>query len=494
MVQITDVNKNNSNDRCDALATFSLAAFKRFLSAGWFRVGMHHSGGLQTTIHQHLQITARRRWSLSVASPKRVALFAVAWLMAVAVASWGSAQGPRETAFQTVSGKYITLVSDAQKVEELEQLVASFDAAVPQWAKRLNRSDSLIADFHVKAYLMEQADRFRRSGDLPGNLNFKFGFARNQTVWLFKQPSEYYTRHLLLHEGVHAFCLHQFNGIGPQWFGEGVAEWLALHRGQEAEIVIDQVPATRADTPYWGRFKAMSAARAQGKVPTLDAVLAYPIDRQGNVERYGWSWLAVSLLYHYPDTREAFLDSFSRAAETPAVFNELLKRDLARRWPVVQARWRVAAQQIDYGFQWERETIDLSINDPAWQGQTVRKDIKADQGWQSIGVRLPPGTTVRIDAEGQCTINQNPKPWISEPAGVTIHYANDRPLGQCLACVIPNLTSEKQWVPSLTIQPIDGPKELKIKQYSWLLLRINDHLDDLDNNRGGYRATLQPSN
>ncbi|QDT61889.1 hypothetical protein SV7mr_44300 [Stieleria bergensis] len=481
----------NSNDRCEASALVSLAALKRFLSAGWLPDRMLRSGRQRTTIRKGVPPWTGCRFGWPAAGPKLAWRLFAAVLMVCFQPADGWAQDSPEAEFQSVTGKHITLVSDSEDQQELKQLVASFDAAVPQWAERLNRSQPLIADFHIKAYLMEQADRFRRSGDLPSTLNFKFGFARNQTVWLFKQPSEYYTRHLLLHEGVHAFCLDQFNGIGPQWFGEGVAEWLALHRGTGTELVIDQVPATNADTPYWGRFKAMSAARKQGNVPTLDAVLAYPIDRQGNVERYGWSWLAVSMLYHYPDTRQAFLESFSRASDTPAVFNDLLKRDLARMWPVVQARWRVAAQQVDYGFQWERETIDVSVNDSPWQGQPIQRDIAANQGWQSIGVRLPPGTTVRIDAQGQCTINQDPKPWISEPAGVTIHYANDRPLGQCLACVIPNLSDEKQWVKTLVIEPIDAPKELTIQQYSWLLLRINDHLNGLDDNRGGYRTTLQ---
>ena len=217
----------NSNDRCEASALVSLAALKRFLSAGWLPDRMLRSGRQRTTIRKGVPPWTGCRFGWPAAGPKLAWRLFAAVLMVCFQPAYGWAQDSPEAEFQSVTGKHITLVSDSEDQQELKQLVASFDAAVPQWAERLNRSQPLIADFHIKAYLMEQADRFRRSGDLPSTLNFKFGFARNQTVWLFKQPSEYYTRHLLLHEGVHAFCLDQFNGIGPQWFGEGVAEWLA---------------------------------------------------------------------------------------------------------------------------------------------------------------------------------------------------------------------------------------------------------------------------
>ena len=48
--------------------------------------------------------------------------------------------------------------------------------------------------------------------------------------WLFDQPTDYYVRHLLLHEGTHVFMVSFLGGCGPGWYMEGTAELLGTHR------------------------------------------------------------------------------------------------------------------------------------------------------------------------------------------------------------------------------------------------------------------------
>ena len=108
-----------------------------------------------------------------------------------------------------------------------------------------------------------------------------------------------------------------------------------------------------------------------------------------------------------------------------------------------------------------------------------------------MGVRFPPGTRLTLSATGRCTINDQPKPWISEPPGVTIHYANDRPLGQLLVCVLPNRTSETGTLKPLEVHPVDQELNLQLSQHCWLMFRINDYLDDLGNNQGCYSIRIR---
>ena len=43
-------------------------------------------------------------------------------------------------------------------------------------------------------------------------------------LWLHDQPTAYYRRHLLLHEGTHVFMASFLGGCGPGWYMEGTAE------------------------------------------------------------------------------------------------------------------------------------------------------------------------------------------------------------------------------------------------------------------------------
>ena len=60
---------------------------------------------------------------------------------------------------------------------------------------------------------MRNEATFRSHGLIPIQVpDFNFGYALNQQIWIKAQPSEYYTRHLVLHEGVHAYMFDAFGG------------------------------------------------------------------------------------------------------------------------------------------------------------------------------------------------------------------------------------------------------------------------------------------
>ncbi|MCC9602200.1 hypothetical protein LOC67_16715 [Stieleria sp. JC731] len=370
-------------------------------------------------------------------------------------------------------------------------LVRSFDAAIAQWERLLRLPEGTLDQWHVRAYVMDQPDRFRASGDLPESLQFQYGYAMPGIIWVRAQPSQYYTRHLLLHEGVHALVIDQFGGTGPSWFSEGVAELLSVHRGQNDAIEVGTVPSSKNEVPYWGRFKLLSQAREEAKIPNLSSVLRLPNRLDGDVESYGWCWLLGSLLKHYPEYETVWLKAARQGSDTNESFTQSFRKALASQWPILNARWRMLTETADYGFDWSREKIDISVSDPIYHDDDLQLSVAADQGWQSSKVRFKPGTVLVVSGSGRCSVNQTPKPWISEPEGVTIHYANDRPLGQLLMCVLPNVTKDTPLASPLTVVAVGSQTQLRIEEHCWLLFRINDELGDLANNRGDYKVNIR---
>ncbi len=146
-------------------------------------------------------------------------------------------------------------------------------------------------------------------------------------------------------------------------------------------------------------------------------------------------------------------------------------------------------QNLDYGFDWDIERIEISERDPIWNGDPISLDVKSNRGWQSIGVRIPPGSSIKLTAMGTVTLADQPKPWTSEPEGITYQYNRGRPIGQLVARVLPNATVKSGLLPELTTQTVGKQTTIEVGQFSWLLLRVNDSVADQADNSGHYRVS-----
>ena len=390
-------------------------------------------------------------------------------------------------------GRYIHLTTDIASIQEAENLVASFDAAVPQWIQFWNLDTSAIANFKVRACVIRNKANFNQRNLIPATVpNFPFGYALGSQIWVLAQQSEYYTRHLLLHEGVHSLAYHLFNGAGPTWFQEGSAELLATHHGSGANIKINRIPQNREDAPYWGRFKRMSEATSSKQVPSINTVLGYQPSLTGDVATYSWSWAACMILSSYPEYRSAFVRAAQRGRETGPIFNRELQSTIGKQWPILAARWRVACHDLNYGFDWNNEQVKLSANDPVWNGSNLTLQIRPDQGWQSCGVRIPRGARIRISAEGEITLADQPKPWTSQPPGITFQYHRGRPLGQLQFCLLPNANDPQATrIEPLEIHGIEDQAIVSVAEYSWLIFRINDEYGKMNDNHGSYQVSIK---
>ena len=140
-------------------------------------------------------------------------LIAIAILIATSATCFGQ-QGIRQLA-----GRHITLHTDLAPAPEVDELPQVFDAAVPLWCQYFGVDPAKAAMWKMTGCVMQDKDRFVAAGLYPKDLPpFPHGFARGSQLWIYDQPSNYYRRHLLLHEGTHQFMEQFVGGCGPPWY------------------------------------------------------------------------------------------------------------------------------------------------------------------------------------------------------------------------------------------------------------------------------------
>jgi len=391
----------------------------------------------------------------------------------------------------TRNGRYIDLTTDLENANQIETLVESFDAAAEQWFEFWKVDQAAVGTWRVSACVMADEAPFRQQNLIPDAVpDFPFGYTIDDHLWVRVQPSQYYTRHLLLHEGAHSLAFHLFGGAGPTWYMEGTAEMLATHAKAGNNIQINRIPLDREQVPYWGRFRMIDRLRREERIPPIEKVMQFQPQLFDNVAPYSLSWAAAMMFHRYPNYNETFYAAARRGRDAAALFNRRFYQRLRRQWPTVRARWHLLTHELDYGFDWQRHRVDLSADDPLWNGQAITAMVAAEEGWQSAGVRFAPGTKLNLIPSGEVILETEPKPWLSHPPGVTIRYHRGRPLGQLLVCILPNAAPDTEYLQPLQIVPLPESQRLEIDEFSWLLFRVNDAPGDLANNDGTYEVVI----
>lgn len=400
----------------------------------------------------------------------------------------------------TREGRHVRLVTDLPESPQLNELVAAFDAAVPQWAAYWRIDAGALASWRVTAYLMEDKAAFAAQGLIPASFpDFPYGFQAGNRIWVLNQPSPYYTRHLLLHEGTHAVTSHLFGGSGPPWYMEGTAEFLGTHRWQpegppQTALKLGIVPASREAAPHWGRVELIARGREQNEVPSIETVMRYGDTAHRDVEAYAWSWLAVALLEMYPEYREPLRAAATAGADRSPQFTRSFYTGLREQWPILAARWRLLCWDIDYGFDAPSHQVEFPmgpLGSAASLAAPVRMPLAVARGWQVAPVKLAAGEAVEISATGRFTLGRGTQPWVSEAEGVTLEYHRGWPLGKLLACVLPVRTAADRFVPPLDVRAIGERAVVTATQESWLLLKVNSPAGELADNRGELQLQIQ---
>ncbi len=390
-----------------------------------------------------------------------------------------------------LTGRRLMLFTDLPPQPEVDELPAAFDQAFDQWCAYFEVDPARHADWSMTAFLIQDKDRFQQASLMPDYLpNFQNGFSWNYDLWLYEQPSGYYRRHLLLHEGIHGFMNTILGSCGPPWYMEGIAELLATHRWQDGRLELGTMPADRNEVPMWGRIKVIKDAYAERRAWHIKRILEYAPDDQPGTDPYAWCWGLATLLDKHPAYRERFrrLQSMVTVPDFTQRFCELFADD----WAGLSDQWQVLVADLEYGYDVARNAVDFALGQPL-AGESGEATIAADRGWQNSGFRLEAGKTYRLRASGRYQVADEPKIWWCEPGGVSIRYYHGRPLGLLLAAVRPDNGLSEGLTPLVRPVAVGLHTDLTPEHAGTLYLRINDSAAELGDNSGTVSVEISES-
>lgn len=328
-----------------------------------------------------------------------------------------------------ISGKHLLLWTDVPSSGAVDELPKVFDAAVNQWAEYFGVSEKQVADWQVQGFLIRERAKFDALGLLPdGHHDYLNGYAVGNELWLDDQQSDYYRRHLLLHEGTHSFMLAFLGSAGPGWYMEGTAELLGTHRWQENLLELNVFPADREQMPRWGRIKLIRDAHQSGKALSLGQVMAIDNRQALSTDAYAWCWAASKFLDSHPEYSEKFrkLPRLVKRSD----FNSRFRKLFHKEWADLNVEWPAFVATLDYGYDTDRMAMQHGEAKPLEDSASIT--VAADRGWLATPWLLRGGTQYQVSAAGRYLIANVGQPWPCEPGGVTIRYHDGQPLGMLL--------------------------------------------------------------
>mgnify|MGYP002622417612 FL=1 len=351
------------------------------------------------------------------------------------------------------------------------------------------------AEYQMTGYIMADQDRFREAGMLPQQADdlLVHGIHRGSEFWMNDQEYNYYRRHLMIHEGTHCFMTVLGGPRPSQWYMEGMAEYFGTHTiddGGNARFGV--MPADPIDYVGFGRVEMLRDDVSAGNFRPVSGMLALDTNDfvSSRREPYAWSWAFCKFLDASPRSQSRFrrLIDYQHA---PA-FNERTKELLAPVADELQIEWELFVRNLEYGYDVERAAIDFWRGSPLAADAAATFDLQADKGWQSSGVWVEKGTPYRISAEGEVTLALEPRPWISQPQGVSIRYSAGLPIGRVVAAILSDAPPGPDGEGTLwRVIDIGRGAELTPESAGTLYLRVNDNWNSLRYNAGAYQLRVE---
>jgi hypothetical protein len=402
----------------------------------------------------------------------------------------------RAAGIRRLFGKHLVIYTDVPSDDLIDELPGVFDLAVNQWCDVFAVAENRSARWKMRGYLMvdeNSLEKFARAGLKPDSVPyFQAGFQRHHDLWLYLQPGDYYTRHLLIHEGTHAFMEWFLNGYGPAWYSEGMAELLGVHRWRDGKLKIGYQLNDRREAEYWGRVKRVREERGTVNAMSLSDVLNIPPNSFKDVRYYAWSWAGCQFLSNHPRSKADFKKLFHQTKLGPQGFNERLLRNLRDDWQILQRDWLLYVHEIDYGFDIERGRIHEAKK--AKSGFQIRADV----GWQTA-VSVSKGDRIRVVGKGRFVVGKsigsdgNEHAWPCESNGITIQYNQGRPLGILLAGILDvDAANIESQVAGLKEPMLVGSQhEFVADRDGMLCFRINESPAKMNDNQGTLEVLVE---
>jgi hypothetical protein len=379
-----------------------------------------------------------------------------------------------------LTGKHVTLYTDLPSKPAIDELPEVFDQAYPQWCEFFRVDPKEQAAWHMRGFLMGEKSR-RKFEDLdvipPQVPDFRAGYMLNYEFFMYEQQSDYYRRHLMLHEGTHGFMWTLMGACTSPWYAEGTAELLGSHLWEKGKLMLRQFPRSREETAYHGRIKLVKACFAEQRAAALNDIVAAAFDLHAGPatdkerqEGYAWCWASSAFLDGHRRYRERFnllCSSMRTPGAIPGTFRTWYEPD----WDDLMEEWQVFVSGLEYGYDMERNAIAFERGAPL-PAVGANVAVQADRGWQSAKLTLEAGKTYELTATGRVMLGEvvpadRPQAIESEPDGITIRYHHGLPLGALLAAV----RLEKEERDRLT--PRTHEEQAKLSQEDAAALRIS---------------------
>jgi hypothetical protein len=406
----------------------------------------------------------------------------------------------RAAGIRKISGQHLDLYTDVREPEKVDELVGVFDESVNQWCAYFKIEPDKANKWKIRAFLIadeHDPSRFRQAGLMPDDLpEFKAGFQRRHNLWLYFQPGNYYTRHLLIHEGTHAFMLWFLRGYGSPWYGEGMAELFGVHRWKNQKLQLLYRLRDRSESENRGRVKQIKDEHDSGTAMSLSDVLNIPPTALRDVRYYAWSWAGCEFFAKHDKTKAEFAKLPGGAELDSATFNRKFIRSIMKNWVELERDWELFIDEMEYGYEIERGRLTAAKPIGVRFGSASSKfSIASDRSWQITNIRVKKGERFRITGAGEFIVAnaQMDRPWNCQSNGVTIQYHRGHPLGMLHAGILNTdaKTAKAQVKGLLNPFRIGFAAEIVAPSDGMLCLRINESPAYLDDNQGALEVTVE---
>jgi len=389
--------------------------------------------------------------------------------------------------------KRLKLYTDvaAEKVQSLLPAVdAAYDALVAYFGPL--PPDRRRTEFQVTAYLMSDKPLFQKAGLLPDDLPpFLNGRHREQEFWANEQETDYYRRHLVIHEFTHCFMFAVPAVHIPEWYMEGMAELFGTHRIDANGRYEFRVMPDRAENfDGLGRIPLVRSEIAHGHWKSLADLQRLTTQEFLENTGYAWSWAACAFLDGHPRYSKRFheLGKHTLGSEFQSTLTRLFGNDLDE----METEWALFAHQLQFGFDLTRAVIEFKAGRPLADRESgAAIAIAPNRGWQSSGIAVKQGERYEIVAAGEVVLEPKPKPWVSQPQGISIVYSEGRPIGTLLAAVHREPQSAETDESMLKEIVVGRKTTFRATASGTLYFRINDHWNSLANNDGRYTVVVR---
>lgn len=401
---------------------------------------------------------------------------------------------------QRYDSKFLILYTDIEP-EKARELVGLVDQVYPAWESFLGKLPPARdkSSFQITGFLMRDPTRFQAANLLRVKSGpILHGKSEGYEFWMHDQSSDYYRAHLLLHEATHCFtmCYDVEPLSRPHWFLEGIAEYFGTHEAAESgsssapKLQFGVIASSEEQSLGFGRIEMIHAECEAGRALSAGEVQQLDIDvfAESRTTPYAWSWAFCTFLAMHPLTADEFRKVCQQpdSARFQRFFNTLWKKHQS----AIEADWELFRNSLCYGYDLRRGATKRTVATPLLNKESREAVVDSAGGWQSTGIQVAAGQTLHFQGQGRVTLAETTKPWISEPNGISIRYADGKPIGRLLAAVERSTPAETGPNRHWEFHEVGAEGEWKIPESGVLYLRVNDRWNELADNSGEYHVTV----